>query len=307
MSALPSRVNITEVAPRDGLQNEPRALAVDQKVAFIDRLSAACLKDIEVSSFVRLDRVPQLSDATEVFQRIRRAPDARYWALIPNQRGYERARAAGVEHLTVFSAATDGFSRANANVSVEESLARLLPIVTDAVADGLSVRGYVSVVFGCPYDGRVAPESSARVSKQLLDAGCHEISLGDTIGVAVPTDVRPVIEAHESLGIRREQLALHFHDTFGTALANVYAGLQAGIVSYDSSAGGLGGCPYAPGATGNLATEDLLYMLNGLGIETGVDLDTVMEASAIVEEALGTPLPSRAHAAIRSKMSHETG
>lgn len=301
MTGLPGHVRVVEVGPRDGLQNEAKSLSASEKIAFVDRLSAAGLRDIEVSSFVRPDRVPQLADAEDVLAGIARAPGTRYWALVPNARGLERARAAGVEHVAVFTAATDGFNRANVNASVEESLARLKPVVADAKRQGMTVRGYVSTAFGCPYEGAVEPTAPARVARTLLDAGCDEISLGDTIGVAVPDDVSRVLETAGRMGIPRAKVALHLHDTFGTALANVYAGLREGVTVFDASAGGLGGCPFAPGAAGNLATEDLLYLLEGLGIETGVRLEGVYEAAAAAGEALGRALPSRAHAALRAR------
>jgi isopropylmalate/homocitrate/citramalate synthase len=294
-------VRVVEVGPRDGLQNESRPLPVADKVAFVDALTRSGLRDIEVTSFVRPDRVPQLADAEDVLAGIERDAGTRYWALVPNARGLERAEAAGVKHIAVFTAATDGFNRANVNASVEESLARLRPVVRDAKAAGLVVRGYVSTAFGCPYEGAVPPFQPAGVARTLLDAGCDEISLGDTIGVAVPDDIGEVLEAAERMGVPVGKLALHLHDTFGTALANVHAGLRGGITAFDSSAGGLGGCPFAPGAAGNLATEDLLYLLDGLGIETGVRLEGVFRAASAVAAALEKSLPSRAHAALRAK------
>jgi hydroxymethylglutaryl-CoA lyase len=298
---LPASVRVVEVGPRDGLQNEARLVPTEAKVAFVERLAGSGLTDVEVTSFVRPDRVPQLADADAVFAGVERRADVRYWALVPNRRGLERAQAAGVEHVAVFTAASEGFSRANVNSSVEESLARLRPVVADAKAAGLRVRGYVSTAFGCPYDGPVEPASAARITRTLLDAGCDEISLGDTIGVAVPADVVRMLSAHDAFGVPRDRLALHLHDTYGAAVANVYAGLQEGITVFDASAAGLGGCPFAPGATGNLATEDLLHLLDGLDIETGVSLEAVASASAGVEAMLGRPLPSRARAAFRAK------
>lgn len=295
--SLPERVRLVEVGPRDGLQNESRPVPSAVKIAFVNALSAAGLQDIEVSSFVRPDLVPQLADAADVFAGIERREGVRYWALIPNHHGLEAARAAGVTHAAVFTAATDGFSRSNINASVEQSLARLNPVIEAAADAGLTVRGYVSTAFGCPYEGDVAPEQAARVSRSLLDAGCDEISLGDTIGVAVPTDVHRVLDAHDTMGVPREKLALHLHDTRGTALANAVAGVNGGVTTFDSSAGGLGGCPFAPGATGNVATEDLLYLFDRMGIETGVSLEGVALASGGVAEAIGGALASRARAA----------
>jgi hydroxymethylglutaryl-CoA lyase len=297
---LPKRVRIVEVGPRDGLQNERKPLDLESKVAFIEGLLQAGLADIEVGSFVRPELVPQLADSDELFARLDKRQGCRFWVLIPNERGLERAKAVGATHVAVFVAASDGFSRANVNASVEESLARIKPVIRDAKDFGMTVRGYVSTVFGCPYDGRVEPRSAARVARTLLDSGCDEISLGDTIGVAVPTDVDRVLAAHDELGVDRARLALHFHDTRGTALANVYAGLLQGITTYDSSAGGLGGCPFAPGAAGNLATEDLVFLLNGLEIECGVSLEQVAEASGRVGALLGRELPSRARRAFEA-------
>ncbi len=297
MSPLPARVRVVEVGPRDGLQNEPRPVPADVKIRFVQALVDAGVRDVEVSSFVRPDLVPQLADAAEVFAGLDRREDVRYWALVPNRRGLEGAREAGITHVAVFTAASEGFNRANVNAGVEEALARLKPVIREARDAGLTVRGYVSTVFGCPYDGDVEPAVGARVSRTLLDSGCDEISLGDTIGVAAPPDVDRVLEAHDALGVPRERLALHLHDTRGTALANVVAGLRGGITSFDSSAGGLGGCPFAPGATGNLATEDLLYLLERMGVETGISLPGVARASGIVAEALGATLPSRARSA----------
>jgi len=295
--SLPDRVRVVEVGPRDGLQNEPTPLPAADKIRFVDALAAAGLTDVEVSSFVRPDRVPQLADAADVFAGLARRDGVRYWALVPNRHGLDDALRAGVTHVAVFTAASDGFNRANVNASVEESLARLKPVIADAVAAGVTVRGYVSTAFGCPYDGDVAPARAAAVSRTLWDAGCTEISIGDTIGVAVPRDVHDVLDAHEAMGLSPANLALHLHDTRGIALANVMAGLERGVGTFDASAGGLGGCPFAPGATGNLATEDLLYLLEGLGIATGVDLDAVARASGEIGAALGKPLPSRARAA----------
>lgn len=294
---IPTRVRIVEVGPRDGLQNEKRPVPTASKVAFVNALADAGLQDVEVSSFVRPDRVPQLADAAEVFAGITRKPGVRYWALVPNAKGLESARAAKVSHVAVFTAASDGFSRANVGASVEESLATLKPVIADAKAAGMTVRGYVSTVFGCPYDGDVDPARAAAVSRVLLDAGCDELSLGDTIGVAAPRDVERALAAHEAMRVPRAKIALHMHDTRGTALANVWEGLQQGITTFDASAGGLGGCPFAPGATGNLATEDLLYLLDRMSVATGVSLERIAEASGAIAGALEIKLQSRARAA----------
>ena len=300
-------IRIFEVGPRDGLQNEPDPVPTAEKIAFVESLVTAGLTDVEVGSFVRPDLVPQLADSEQVFRGIEKKPGVRYWTLVPNRRGLERARDAGVEHVAVFTAASDGFNRANINASVEESLARLKPVIREAKDAGLVVRGYVSTVFGCPYDGPVEPSAGARVSRTLLDSGCDEISLGDTIGVAVPAGVDAVLAAHEAMGVPRNVLALHLHDTRGTALANVHAGIQAGVTAFDSSAGGLGGCPFAPGATGNLATEDLLYLLQESGLDPGVSFDGVAGASGRISQVLGRPLSSRARAAWASKRGKVKG
>jgi hydroxymethylglutaryl-CoA lyase len=294
---LPASVRVVEVGPRDGLQNERNPVPTAAKIAFVNALSRAGFKDIEVSSFVRADKIPQLADAAEVFAKIERRPDVRYWALVPNEKGFEAAQAAGVKHIAVFTAATDGFSKANAGATVEESLRRLNPVIDRARTAGLPVRGYVSTVFGCPYEGKVKPDAGPNVARALLDAGCEEISLGDTIGVAVPSDVERVLDETAARDIPFAQIALHLHDTRGTALANVLAGLQRGIATFDSSAAGLGGCPFAPGATGNLATEDLLYFLHGMGIDTGIEFNATAQASSILEPSLAHSFPSRARAA----------
>lgn len=295
--SLPQRVRVVEVGPRDGLQTTALRIPTADKIELVQGLAAAGLPDVEVSSFVRPDVVPQLADAAEVFAGLDRRDDVRYWALVPNARGLEAALAAGVTHVAVFTAASDGFNRANVNASVEESIARLKGVIREAKEAGLFVRGYVSTAFGCPYDGMVEPARAAAISRTLLDSGCEEISLGDTIGVAVPTEVDAVLAAHDAMGVPRESIALHFHDTRGTALANVYAGLQGGITVYDSSAGGIGGCPFAPGATGNLATEDLVYFLDEMEIESGVSLDDVAEASGRLAAEQDLHLPSRVRAA----------
>lgn len=295
---LPEHVTVYEVGPRDGLQNEPETLPTDVKVAFIDRLTEAGLPAIEAGSFVSPRAIPQLADSDEVFRRIRRGSGVRYPALVPNEKGLERALAAGVVEIAVFTAASETFNRRNINAGVDESIERFRPVVDRARREKLRVRGYVSTAFGCPYEGAVPPEAVREVVQKLLDLPVDEISIGDTIGVATPASVYEVIDALYGAGLTRAVLALHFHDTRGTALANVYAGLECGITSFDSSAGGLGGCPYAPGASGNLATEDLLYLLQGLGIETGVSLPGVVAASEALATALGRRPPSRYLAAV---------
>ncbi|HTO76336.1 MAG TPA: hydroxymethylglutaryl-CoA lyase [Thermoanaerobaculia bacterium] len=295
---LPDRVTVYEVGPRDGLQNEPETVPVETRVAFIDRLTEAGLPAIEVGSFVSPKAIPQLADTEEVFRRIRKASGVRYPVLVPNERGLDRALDAGALEIAVFTAASETFNRHNIHAGVDESIERFRPVAARAREAGVRVRGYVSTAFGCPYEGDVSPEAVREVVHKLLDLGVDEISIGDTIGVATPGDVYSVIEALYESGVSRGILALHFHDTRGTALANVFAGLQCGVTTFDASAGGLGGCPYAPGASGNLATEDLLYMLEGLGIATGVTLAKVVEASRYVAGSLGRRPPGRYLAAV---------
>lgn len=291
-TSIPRRVRIVEVGGRDGLQNEPQTIPADAKVRFLDRLTEAGLETIEVGSFVRPDRIPQLADTEDVFRRIRKKPGVRYVALVPNPKGLERAVAAGVRDIAVFTAASDTFNQRNINMTVAESLDVQRPVIERAKAEGLWVRGYVSTGFGCPYEGAVAPERVREVTITLYEMGCDELSIGDTIGVGTPLQVEAVVGLLLE-SIPAERLALHMHDTRGTALANVLAGMQMGLSIFDSSAGGLGGCPYAPGASGNLATEDLLYMLDGMGVETGVSLEAVVAASSEIAATLGRPLPSR--------------
>ena len=289
---LPRRVTVVEVGPRDGLQNEKTTLAVDDRVALCQALIDAGLPVVEVGAFVSPRSVPQMASSDEVLRRITAPPGVRSPVLVPNRTGFDRARAAGAREIAVFTAASETFNERNINATIDESFARFAEFVPEARREGMWVRGYVSTCFGCPYEGAVAPATVAHVARRLVDAGCHEVSIGDTIGVAVPTQVGEVIgRLREELPA--EALAVHFHDTRGTALANVLAALQQGISTVDSSAGGLGGCPYAPGASGNLATEDLLYMLHGMGIETGVDLAAVAEASRALAARLGRALPSR--------------
>ena len=298
---LPERVTVYEVGPRDGLQNEKEALSVDVRVQYVDRLTEAGLPAIEVGSFVSPRAVPQLADTEDVFRRIHRKSGIRYPALVPNVKGLERAIAAGVQEIAVFTAASETFNRHNINAGVDESIERFRPVVARAQEEKIRVRGYVSTAFGCPYEGPISPEAVREVVHKLLDLPVDEISIGDTIGVATPASVYDVIETLYDSGVTRAVLALHLHDTRGTGLANVYAGLECGIPTFDASSGGLGGCPYAPGAAGNLATEDLLYMLEGLGIETGVSLPKVVEASKLLAYALGHRPPGRYLAAVWSE------
>ena len=292
MGSLPARVTVVEVGPRDGLQNEAATVPVDERVAFCQALIEAGLPVVEVGAFVSPRAVPQMAGTDEVLRRLGARAGVRVPVLVPNRTGFDRARSAGAREIAVFTAASETFNRRNINATIDESFARFAEFVPEARSEGMWVRGYVSTCFGCPYEGAVAPARVVEVARRLVDAGCHEVSIGDTIGVAVPTQVSDVVDR-----LRREipiaALAVHFHDTRGTALANVLAALQNGISTVDSSAGGLGGCPYAPGASGNLATEDLLYMLHGMGIETGVDLERVAAASRALAPRLGRALPSR--------------
>jgi hydroxymethylglutaryl-CoA lyase len=289
---LPASVTVVEVGPRDGLQNEAVALSVEDRVAFCEALLDAGLRVVEPGAFVSPKWVPQMAGSDEVLRRLGARPDRRLPVLVPNRQGFERARAAGARAIAVFTAASETFNRKNINATIDESFARFEEFVPEARGEGLWVRGYVSTCFGCPYEGRVDPERVVEVARRLLEGGCHEVSVGDTIGVAVPTQVSDVVGRLKA-ALPLPALAVHFHDTRGTALANVLAALQEGVAIVDSSAGGLGGCPYAPGASGNLATEDLLYMLDGMGIATGVDLARVVEASRAVGARLGRVLPGR--------------
>jgi isopropylmalate/homocitrate/citramalate synthase len=290
--SLPRRVTVVEVGPRDGLQNEKNPLSIGDRVALCDRLVAAGLPVVEVGAFVSPKRVPQMAGSDEVLRRVAKPKGVRLPVLVPNRTGYEQALAAGAREIAVFTAASETFNRRNTNASIDESFARFASFLPHAKREGLRVRGYVSTCFGCPYEGTVPPERVVDVALRLVDAGCDEVSIGDTIGVAVPTQVADLVGRVKNV-IPADRLAVHFHDTRGTALANVLAALQEGVSVVDSSAGGLGGCPYAPGASGNLATEDVLYMLHGMGIETGVDLAAVAGASRALAARLGRQLPSR--------------
>ena len=291
-------MTIVEVGPRDGLQNEKAAVSTSDKIEFINRLSAAGLPAIEVSAFVSPKWVPQMADAAAVFAGIVRRPGTRYSALVPNLAGLDRALQAGVSDIAIFGAASETFSRKNINQGIEESLVAYKAVTERALAAGLRVRGYLSTAFGCPYEGPVSVAKVIEVTERLLATGVFEVSVSDTIGIAHPGQVRQVLEALLSK-VPANRLALHFHDTRGTALANVLAALPYGITTFDASAGGLGGCPYAPGAAGNLATEDLIYMLDGLGTETGVSLEGVVEASAFIAGRLDHRLTSKYFQAVR--------
>jgi hydroxymethylglutaryl-CoA lyase len=289
---LPTHVRIVEVGPRDGLQNEAQPISVTDKVQLVDALTAAGLGYIEVGSFVSPKWVPQMAGSAEVFAQIQRKPGVVYGALAPNLRGFEDALAAGVKEVAVFAAASEAFSQRNINCSISESLERFGPIMEAARQHGVTVRGYVSCVLGCPYEGNVAPEQVAVVARELYAMGCYEVSLGDTIGTGTAGATRRMFEV-VSKDVPREKLAGHFHDTYGQAVANIYASLLEGISVFDSSIAGLGGCPYAKGASGNVATEDVVYLLNGLGIDTGINLDALMLAGQQICAVLGRPTGSR--------------
>lgn len=295
--SLPKAVRVCEMGARDGLQNEKSIVPTGDKVRYIDLLSESGLRFIEASSFVSPRAIPQLADAFEVFTRIRKVPGVRYPVLVPNTKGLDRAKEAGADSIAVFTAASEAFTKRNINMTIEESLETFRGVVRDAKQHGMWVRGYVSTAFGSPFGDVVLPEAVVYVSSRLLEMGCDEISIGDTIGVGVPSQVNDLVPKLLNK-ISADKLALHFHDTRGTALANVYAALQNGITIFDSSSGGLGGCPYAPGATGNLGTEDLLYMLQGMGIETGVDLGKIRAASRYIAVVVDHELTSKAFQAL---------
>ena len=289
---LPQHVRLVEVGPRDGLQNEKQPIEVADKVRLVDDLSAAGLGYIEVGSFVSPKWVPQMAGSAEVFAQIQRKAGVTYAALTPNLKGFEGALEAGVREVAVFAAASEAFSQKNINCSIKESLERFVPVMEAARANDIRVRGYVSCVLGCPYDGAIDPKQVASVAAELFAMGCYEVSLGDTIGTGTPGATRRLIET-VALQIPRENLAGHFHDTYGQALANIYASLLEGVSVFDSSVAGLGGCPYAKGASGNVASEDVLYMLNGLGIQTGIDLDQLIAAGQRICALLGRSNGSR--------------
>lgn len=289
---LPRDVVVYEVAPRDGLQNEATHISTDDKVAFIEALGQSGIKHIEMTSFVSPKWIPALADHAEVARRVRRKPDVGYSALVPNQQGMDAALAAGMQEVAVFLSSTETHNQRNINKSIDQTLELYRGLVGHAQQKNLRVRAYVSTVFGCPYEGEVNPKKPSRIARALVEMGCYQVSLGDTIGVGTPRQVEQTLDViAEEVGTQK--LALHFHDTRGTALANVLVGLSMGINTVDSSAGGMGGCPYAPGAAGNLATEDVVYMLDGMGIHTGIDLDALCDVSAGMEKLLGRLLPSK--------------
>ena len=293
-------VRIVEVGPRDGLQNEKTPVSVAARIAFIEALVGAGLHTVEVGAFVSPKAIPQMVNSDQVLRGVDHHPDSEFHVLVPNEKGYEAAREAGAKVIAVFASASEGFSRANINCSVAESIARFRPVVVRAGADGIKVRGYISCVLGCPYDGEVTPQAVVDVAKQLWDLGCYEISLGDTIGVGTPVKARQLLRAVAG-AVPIANLAMHFHDTYGQALANLYAGMEEGARVIDSAAGGLGGCPYAPGATGNVATEDVVYMLEGMGIATGVDMQKLVAATNEVSRLIGRPPVSRVASAMNAK------
>jgi hydroxymethylglutaryl-CoA lyase len=289
---MPPAVRLVEVGPRDGLQNEKAIVPTAVKIELIDRLSATGLQTIEATSFVNPKWVPQLADAADVYAGIARKPGVDYPVLVPNEIGYDRARAAGVEEIAVFTAASEAFNRRNINASIDESIERFKPVLERARADGVPVRGYISTVLGCPYQGEVPLKDVVHVAERLHALGCHEISLGDTIGVGTPAKARAMLRA-VAASVPMAALAVHFHDTYGQALANILACLEEGVAVIDSSVSGTGGCPYAHGATGNVASEDVAYMLEGMGIATGVDLDALVATGAWLSQQLGHPTSSR--------------
>src|SRR3954468_22939562 len=293
-------VRIVEVGPRDGLQNEKVPVSIAHRIAFIESLIGAGLHTVEVGAFVSPKAIPQMVNSDFVLRGVNHHPDSEFHVLVPNEKGYEAARAAGAKVIAVFASASEGFSRANINCSVAESIDRFRPVVARAKADCIKVRGYVSCVLGCPFDGEVKPQAVVDVAKTLWDLGCYEVSLGDTIGVGTPLKARSLLRAIAG-EVPIANLAMHFHDTYGQALVNLYAGMEEGCRVIDSAAGGLGGCPYAPGATGNVATEDIVYMLEGMGIATGVDMAKLVAATNTISGLIGRPPVSRVAAALNAK------
>ena len=298
--SVPDSVRLVEVGPRDGLQNEPGEVPTDVKVELIERLADAGLPAVEATAFVSPKWIPQMADHTEVLERIRRKPGVSYPVLTPNLKGFEAARAAGATEVAIFGAASEAFSKKNINCSISESLERFKPVTEAAKAAKIRVRGYVSCVLGCPYEGEIKPERVADVAAALYEMGCYEVSLGDTIGTGTPGRTKAMIEAC-ARRVPLDKLAGHYHDTYGQALANIYASLEMGVATFDASVAGLGGCPYAAGASGNVATEDVVYMLNGLGMRTGVDLDRLVDIGQWICGVLGKEPASKAGRALISK------
>ena len=300
LDTLPAEVSVYEVSPRDGLQNENAQVATHAKVRLVEALVTAGLKRIEVGSFVSATWVPQMADAEQVCRSVTRPDDVTFSALCPNARGLERARAANITEIAVFVSASETHNQKNVNKSIADTLHAFDDVIGPAAQSGMRVRGYVSTMWGCPYEGDVDPKRGLELAKHLLDQGCYQISLGDTIGVGTPLQTQKIVELFRQ-DIATDKIALHLHDTRGTALANMLVGLGLGVTTYDASVGGLGGCPYAPGAAGNLATEDLVYTLSGMGIETGIDLDKLWEAGQVASAIVGRELPGKVHrAGVRS-------
>ena len=297
---MSDRVRIVEVGPRDGLQNEKTPVSVAARIAFIEALVGAGLHTVEVGAFVSPKAIPQMVNSDAVLRGISHLADSEFHVLVPNEKGYDAARAAGAKVIAVFASASEGFSRANINCSVAESIERFKPVIARAKADGIKVRGYISCVLGCPFDGEVKPQAVVDVARVLWDCGCYEVSLGDTIGVGTPLKARHLLRA-VSDAVPMAHLAMHFHDTYGQALANLYAGMEEGARVIDSAAGGLGGCPYAPGATGNVATEDVVYMLEGMGIATGVHMQKLVAATNEITKLIGRAPVSRVATALNAK------
>ncbi|KYG99696.1 hydroxymethylglutaryl-CoA lyase [Bradyrhizobium sp. DOA1] len=298
-------VRIIEMGPRDGLQNEKTPVSVETRIAFIEALVAAGLTTVEVGAFVSPKAIPQMASSDAVLRGVSHVTNAEFHVLVPNEKGYDGARAAGAKVVSVFAAASEGFSRANINCTVAESIERFKPVLARAKADGIPVRGYISCVLGCPFDGEIKPRAVADLADTLFGLGCYEISLGDTIGVGTPAKAKEMLRA-VATNVPTAKLAMHFHDTYGQALANLYAGMEEGVRVIDAAAGGLGGCPYAPGATGNVATEDVVYMLEGMGIRTGVDMDKLLAATNEMSGVLGKPPVSRVASALNAKRKRAT-
>ncbi len=303
---MSERITVYEVGPRDGLQNEPAVVPTGVKLAFIEHLVAAGYTDIEVTSFVRPRWIPQLADASELVRRLEPVDGVTYWGLVPNQVGLERALDSGMEAIATFMSVSEAHNRKNVNRSVAESRSALIEVVSTAAAEGLRVRAYLSTVFGCPYEGEVDVSRAVDLAASFLDAGACQIALGDTVGLGNPGQINHVLGAMKTGGVPLDRVGLHLHDTRGTALANVLAGIQAGVRTFDAATAGLGGCPYAPGATGNLASEDLLYMLEGMGYTSGIDLDAACEAGAWIAGVLGHALPGRMHRAYLARRAGHT-
>jgi hydroxymethylglutaryl-CoA lyase len=302
MGSLPRRVRIVEVGPRDGLQNEKGEVPTAVKLELIERLADAGLQAVEATAFVSPKWIPQMADHTEVLERIRRKPGVSYPVLTPNLKGFEAARAAGATEVAVFGAASETFSKKNINCTIAESLERFRPVIENSLKSNIKVRGYLSCVVACPYEGEIQPQKVAEVAGALYDMGCYEISLGDTIGAGTPGKIQHMIEVC-SKRVPTKKLAGHYHDTYGQALANIYASMELGVATFDSSVSGLGGCPYAKGASGNVATEDVVYMLQGLGIDTGIDLDRLVETGVWISAFLKREPGSKAGRAIAAKKS----